>query len=49
MILSEKTIYLVEEKTSEKAPAGFPGLETMLPLLLTAVNQGKLTLQVQDH
>ena len=23
---------------------GFPGLETMLPLLLTAVNEGKLTL-----
>ncbi|ESO92555.1 hypothetical protein LOTGIDRAFT_190512 [Lottia gigantea] len=35
----------VEEKTSDKAPPGFPGLETMLPLLLTAVTEGKLTLE----
>ncbi len=27
-----------------KAPAGMPGLEAMLPLVLTAVNQGRLTL-----
>ena len=27
-----------------KAPAGMPGLEPMLPLMLTAVNQGRLTL-----
>ncbi|GMR52785.1 hypothetical protein PMAYCL1PPCAC_22980 [Pristionchus mayeri] len=33
-----------EEKTSEKAPPGFPGVEYMLPHLLTAVSQGKLTL-----
>ena len=33
-----------EEKKSSKAPPGFPGLETMLPLLLTAVNEGKLTI-----
>ena len=33
-----------EEKNSEKAPPGFPGLETMLPLMLTAVNEGRLTL-----
>ena len=33
-----------EEKNSEKPPPGFPGLETMLPLFLTAVNEGKLTL-----
>ncbi|KAJ8319882.1 hypothetical protein KUTeg_001469 [Tegillarca granosa] len=34
----------VEEKNSEKPPPGYPGLETMLPLLLTAVNEGLLTL-----
>ncbi|KAL4238950.1 hypothetical protein ACF0H5_003654 [Mactra antiquata] len=34
-----------EEKNSAKPPPGFPGLETMLPLLLTAVNDGRLTLQ----
>ncbi|KAL4221656.1 hypothetical protein ACF0H5_019913 [Mactra antiquata] len=34
-----------EEKTSAKPPPGFPGLETMLPLLLTAVNDGRLTLE----
>ena len=27
-----------------EAPAGMPGLETMLPLLLTAVNEGRLSL-----
>ncbi|XP_043188105.1 CAD protein-like [Amphibalanus amphitrite] len=37
--------HTVAEKRSEKPPPGFPGLETMLPLLLTAVNQGRLTLQ----
>lgn len=31
---------------SDNSPPGFPGLETMLPLLLTAVNKGQLTLQV---
>ncbi|XP_065112262.2 multifunctional protein CAD isoform X2 [Paramisgurnus dabryanus] len=33
----------VEEKNSEKPPPGYPGLETMLPLLLTAVSKGRLT------
>ncbi|XP_055728633.1 CAD protein-like isoform X4 [Salvelinus fontinalis] len=33
----------VEEKNSEKPPPGYPGLETMLPLLLTAVSDGRLT------
>ncbi|CAG0879598.1 unnamed protein product, partial [Darwinula stevensoni] len=37
--------HLLEEKESEKCPPGFPGLETMLPLLLTAVNEGRLSLQ----
>lgn len=34
-----------QEKTSEKVPPGFPGVEYMLPLLLTAVHQGRLTLK----
>ncbi|CAL4069793.1 unnamed protein product, partial [Meganyctiphanes norvegica] len=37
--------HTVEEKKSSNAPPGFPGLETMLPLLLTAVSQGRLTME----
>nr|XP_033330186.1 CAD protein [Megalopta genalis] len=37
--------HTVQEKSGEKPPPGFPGLETMLPLLLTAVHDGKLTLE----
>ncbi|KAI7808032.1 carbamoyl-phosphate synthetase 2, partial [Triplophysa rosa] len=33
-----------QEKNSEKPPPGYPGLETMLPLLLTTVNEGRLTI-----
>lgn len=33
-----------EEKSSATPPPGFPGLETALPLFLTAVHEGKLTL-----
>ena len=36
---------LSEKQSGSNAPPGFPGLETMLPLLLTAVNQGRLTLE----
>ena len=38
--------HTVEEKNQANAPPGYPGLETMLPLLLTAVHEGKLTLEV---
>eukprot|EP00064_Thunnus_orientalis_P018987 superscaffoldBa00004567_g19096 len=34
----------VEEKNGNHPPPGYPGLETMLPLLLTAVSDGRLTL-----
>lgn len=34
----------MEEKNSSHPPPGYPGLETMLPLLLTAVSDGRLTL-----
>ncbi|XP_054016836.1 CAD protein [Hylaeus anthracinus] len=37
--------HTVQEKSSEKPPPGFPGLETMLPLLLTAVHEGKMTME----
>ena len=37
-----------EENNKDNAPFGFPGLETMLPLLLTAVNDGKLTMDVSS-
>lgn len=33
-----------EEKTSDSPPPGFPGLETALPLMLTAMHQGRLSL-----
>jgi carbamoyl-phosphate synthase/aspartate carbamoyltransferase/dihydroorotase len=36
--------HLVREKMGKESPPGFPGLETALPLLLTAVNQGRLTI-----
>lgn len=34
----------LEEKRGDNPPPGVPGLETMLPLLLTAVHEGRLTL-----
>jgi carbamoyl-phosphate synthase / aspartate carbamoyltransferase / dihydroorotase len=36
--------HTLEEKDSENPPPGFPGLETALPLLLTASNEGRLTI-----
>ena len=38
--------HTLEEKMSDNSPPGSPGLETMLPLLLTAVNKGQMSLQV---
>lgn len=38
--------HTLEEKDSENPPPGFPGLETILPLLLTAVSERRLTV---DH
>ncbi len=37
--------HTVAEKTSATPPPGFPGIETSLPLLLTAVHEGRLTLE----
>ncbi len=36
--------HTVEEKDSDNPPPGFPGLETLLPLLLTAVDDGRLAI-----
>ncbi|GMV40323.1 MAG: dihydroorotase [Myxococcales bacterium] len=37
--------HLLAEKDGPKPPPGYPGLETALPLLLTAVHEGRLTLE----
>ncbi len=37
--------HTLSEKDSENPPPGFPGLETLLPLLLTAVSEGRLTIE----
>lgn len=38
--------HTLDEKLSDAAPPGFPGLETVLPLLLNAVNEGRLSIEV---
>jgi len=45
VIETDHAPHTVEEKLSEKPPSGVPGLETALPLMLTAVAEGKLTLK----
>lgn len=37
--------HTLEEKDSENPPPGFPGLETLLPLLLTAVSEKRLNIE----
>ncbi|XP_022916076.1 multifunctional protein r [Onthophagus taurus] len=37
--------HTIEEKTAKKPLPGFPGLETIVPLLLNAVNEGRLTIE----
>ena len=37
--------HTLEEKDSDNPPPGFPGLETLLPLLLTAVSEKRLTME----
>ena len=36
--------HTVAEKDGQNPPPGFPGLETLLPLLLTAADDGRLTI-----
>nr|AOE43169.1 pyrimidine synthesis [Synstelium polycarpum] len=45
MIATDHAPHTYAEKTSAKPPPGFPGLETSLALMLTAVHQGRLTLE----
>jgi dihydroorotase-like cyclic amidohydrolase len=37
--------HTLEEKASQTPPPGVPGVETMLPMLLTAVHEGRLELE----
>ncbi|XP_046468600.1 multifunctional protein r [Neodiprion pinetum] len=37
--------HTVEEKSQEKPPPGYPGLETILPLLLNAVHEERMTME----
>jgi dihydroorotase-like cyclic amidohydrolase len=42
VIASDHAPHTREEKTAENPPPGVPGLETTLPLMLTAVHEGRL-------
>ena len=44
VIESDHAPHTVEEKRGEVPPFGVPGLETTLPLLLTAVSENELTI-----
>lgn len=43
MIATDHAPHTIEEKHSAKPPSGMPGLETMLPLLLTAASEKRLS------
>jgi len=43
-IATDHAPHTLEEKESREPPPGYPGLETALPLLLTAVHEGRLRL-----
>ena len=44
-LLNDHAPHTLEEKDGKTPPPGFPGLETALPLLLTAVKQGRLSIE----
>jgi carbamoyl-phosphate synthase/aspartate carbamoyltransferase/dihydroorotase len=44
-IASDHAPHTRQEKSSAHPPPGVPGLETTLPLLLTAVHEGRLTIE----
>ena len=44
-IATDHAPHTVEEKQGAHPPPGMPGLETMLPLMLTAVHEGRLSLE----
>jgi carbamoyl-phosphate synthase/aspartate carbamoyltransferase/dihydroorotase len=41
---SDHAPHTLAEKDGDNPPPGFPGVETLLPLMLTAIQQGQLTL-----
>ena len=45
MIATDHAPHLREEKEKADYPFGIPGVETMLPLLFTSFNEGKISLQ----
>ena len=44
-IATDHAPHSLQEKEADSPPPGVPGLQTMLPLMLTAVNEGRLTLE----
>jgi len=44
IVATDHAPHTLDEKRGDQPPSGMPGLETMLPLLLTAVHEGRLTL-----
>lgn len=44
-IATDHAPHTLEEKSAASPPPGVPGLETTLPLMLTAVEEGRLTLE----
>lgn len=44
-VATDHAPHTIVEKRSSNPPPGLPGLETMLPLLLTAVDDGRLSMQ----
>ncbi len=44
MIATDHAPHTLDEKTGDNPPFGVPGLETALPLMLTAVHEGRLSL-----
>lgn len=45
IIATDHAPHTLEEKMSPNPPAGVPGVEFMLPLMLNAVNEGRLSLE----
>lgn len=44
-VATDHAPHTTEEKSSANPPAGFPGLETVFSLMLSAVHEGKITLE----
>lgn len=44
-VVTDHAPHTLDEKSGENAPPGFPGLETSLALMLTAVNQQRISLE----